>query len=51
MHSASSSRAARASQPAGHRTNVQGENINHRLARRIVNAHIEWLDEVERELG
>lgn len=25
--------------------------LNHRLARRIVDAHREWLDEVERELG
>ena len=25
--------------------------LNHRLARRIVKAHIDWLDEVERELG
>jgi PadR family transcriptional regulator, regulatory protein AphA len=25
--------------------------LNHRLARRIVQAHIDWLDEVERELG
>ena len=25
--------------------------LNHRLARRIVNAHTDWLDEVERELG
>ena len=25
--------------------------LNHRLARRIVEAHVEWLDEVERELG
>src|SRR3954454_9985495 len=25
--------------------------LNHRLARRIVRAHSEWLDEVERELG
>jgi DNA-binding PadR family transcriptional regulator len=25
--------------------------LNHRLARRIVQAHTEWLDEVERELG
>jgi DNA-binding PadR family transcriptional regulator len=25
--------------------------LNHRLARRIVEAHAEWLDEVERELG
>jgi DNA-binding PadR family transcriptional regulator len=25
--------------------------LNHRLARRIVQAHAEWLDEVERELG
>jgi hypothetical protein len=24
--------------------------LNHRLARRIVKAHIDWLDEVEREL-
>jgi hypothetical protein len=24
--------------------------LNHRLARRIVQAHIDWLDEVEREL-
>jgi len=25
--------------------------LNHRLARRIVEAHTAWLDEVERELG
>ena len=25
--------------------------INHRLARRLVAAHREWIDEVERELG
>lgn len=25
--------------------------LNHALARRIVDAHAEWLDEVERELG
>ncbi len=25
--------------------------LNHRLARRIVEAHGDWLDEVERELG
>jgi DNA-binding PadR family transcriptional regulator len=25
--------------------------LNHRLARRLVEAHAEWLDEVERELG
>ena len=25
--------------------------LNHRLARRVVDAHEEWLDEVERELG
>ena len=25
--------------------------LNHRLARRIVEAHTDWLDEVERELG
>jgi DNA-binding PadR family transcriptional regulator len=25
--------------------------LNHRLARRIVQAHADWLDEVERELG
>jgi hypothetical protein len=25
--------------------------LNHALARRIVDAHSEWLDEVERELG
>jgi DNA-binding PadR family transcriptional regulator len=25
--------------------------LNHRLARRIVEAHLEWLDEVEAELG
>jgi DNA-binding PadR family transcriptional regulator len=25
--------------------------LNHRLARRIVEAHADWLDEVERELG
>jgi PadR family transcriptional regulator AphA len=25
--------------------------LNHRLARRIVDAHADWLDEVERELG
>jgi hypothetical protein len=25
--------------------------LNHRLARRIVQAHTDWLDEVERELG
>ena len=25
--------------------------LNHRLARRIVKAHTDWLDEVERELG
>ncbi len=25
--------------------------LNHRLARRIVKAHSDWLDEVERELG
>ena len=25
--------------------------LNHALARRIVQAHAEWLDEVERELG
>jgi DNA-binding PadR family transcriptional regulator len=25
--------------------------LNHRLARRIVQAHMEWLDEIERELG
>lgn len=25
--------------------------LNHRLARRIVQAHVEWLEEVERELG
>lgn len=25
--------------------------LNHRLARRLVDAHAEWLDEVERELG
>ena len=25
--------------------------LNHRLARRIVQAHVDWLDEVERELG
>lgn len=25
--------------------------LNHRLARRLVQAHIDWLDEVERELG
>jgi hypothetical protein len=25
--------------------------LNHRLARRIVKAHLDWLDEVERELG
>jgi PadR family transcriptional regulator AphA len=25
--------------------------LNHRLARRIVQAHTEWLDDVERELG
>ena len=25
--------------------------LNHRLARRLVQAHAEWLDEVERELG
>jgi hypothetical protein len=25
--------------------------LNHRLARRIVKAHSEWLDEVEREPG
>jgi hypothetical protein len=25
--------------------------LNHRLARRIVQAHSDWLDEVERELG
>ena len=26
-------------------------HLNHRLARRIVQAHTDWLDEVERELG
>lgn len=25
--------------------------LNHRLARRLLDAHVEWLDEVERELG
>ncbi len=25
--------------------------LNHKLARRIVDAHADWLDEVERELG
>jgi PadR family transcriptional regulator AphA len=25
--------------------------LNHRLARRIVEAHLDWLDEIERELG
>jgi hypothetical protein len=25
--------------------------LNHRLARRLVKAHEEWLDEIERELG
>jgi DNA-binding PadR family transcriptional regulator len=25
--------------------------LNHRLARRIVDAHTDWLDEIERELG
>jgi hypothetical protein len=28
-----------------------GGQLNHRLARRIVDAHREWLDEVERDLG
>ena len=29
----------------------QALTLNHRLARRLVQAHLDWLDEVEQELG
>jgi hypothetical protein len=32
-------------------TTVSPQGLNHRLAKRLLEAHLQWVDEVEAELG